>query len=229
MSLEQLLQQPSIWRGNESAARARAILPAGMDALTSWLPGGGWPVGSVVEILSDSQGVGELRLIAPALARLSRLNWHDQGSEGEDEHRDTAAGGLHFLAWISPPYIPYAPGMELLGLQPEHALWVQPRSLDDAWWAAEQSLQSGVCPAVLIWPDSDGFRDPGVRAADREVRRLQIAAESSRSVGFVFRKTNAARQFSPAALRLLVRPHAQGLQLRVIKARGRLPSTPLVL
>jgi protein ImuA len=39
-----------------------------MRRWTPQLPGGGWPQGVVTELLLPHPGVGELRLLAPALA-----------------------------------------------------------------------------------------------------------------------------------------------------------------
>jgi protein ImuA len=41
----------------------------GHPALTAELPGGGWPAGALIELLAPQPGIGELRLLAPVLAR----------------------------------------------------------------------------------------------------------------------------------------------------------------
>src|SRR4051812_39379662 len=40
---------------------------ADFDAL---LPGGGWPVGAITELMPETYGIGELSLLLPALAKL---------------------------------------------------------------------------------------------------------------------------------------------------------------
>jgi protein ImuA len=50
----------------------QAVLASGHAALDAQLPGGGWPVGALTELLLPHPGVGELRLLAPALAALQR-------------------------------------------------------------------------------------------------------------------------------------------------------------
>ncbi|MGH8212063.1 MAG: translesion DNA synthesis-associated protein ImuA, partial [Rhodanobacteraceae bacterium] len=76
-------------------------------------------------------------------------------------------------------------------------------------WAAEQSLRAGCCSAVLLWPK---------QIDERQLRRLQVAADSGRALAFVFRDRKHVQQASPAALRLEIETHPA--QLRVRKCRG---------
>lgn len=83
-----------------------------------------------------------------------------------------------------------------------------------ALWAFEQVLGSGACDAALAW-------SPRVQA--HEVRRLQLAAERGRTLGFLFRPHGAAQESSPAVLRVLiepVRPEAAGVRVTLLKSRG---------
>jgi hypothetical protein len=68
--LQELLAHPSVWRGRSRAAVE--TLPTGFAALDAGLPGGGWPRHGLVEILTPRPGVGELYLLLPVLAALSR-------------------------------------------------------------------------------------------------------------------------------------------------------------
>jgi len=113
------------------------------------------------------------------------------------------------IVLVAPPYLPYAPawhaaGVRLQGLQVIHA------EQRDALWAAEQCLRSGACSAVLCWPSN---------ADDRALRRLQVAAESGQCHGFALRPAQAARNPSPAALRIAIEPTSPR-RLRVLKCRG---------
>src|SRR5262249_61207439 len=69
--LARLLEHPAIWRGT-SVARTE-VLPTGFSALDDRLPGGGWPRSGLIEILVSRFGVGELTLLLPALAAMTRL------------------------------------------------------------------------------------------------------------------------------------------------------------
>jgi hypothetical protein len=54
----------------------------------------------------------------------------------------------------------------------------------------------------------------------RHLRRLQLAAETGAAIGFVFRPLAAAKETSPAALRVQV-SMAQGLpKIDILKCRG---------
>jgi hypothetical protein len=166
------------------------------------LPGGGWPGDALTEVLSAHEGVGEVRLVLPALARV--------------------VGEGRWLAWVGPPYLPYAPALAAAGVDLGRVLLVRPPDGGEALWAVEQALRSGVCGAVLAWPD-------GAVVDGRLLRRLQLAAGVGRAWGVLFRSPERAREPSPAALRLLVEPSRAGMTARILKCRGRGPSTPLRL
>ena len=69
-AIRELLEHPAIWRGR-SAARARTF-PTGFPALDEGLPGGGWPQAGLIEILPTCFGIGELPLLLPTLAAVTR-------------------------------------------------------------------------------------------------------------------------------------------------------------
>ena len=193
LSLDGLLGTRRVWRGSPATVQAPAeALPTGCDALDAVLPSGGWPPGALSEILLPVDGVGELQLAWPVLARLSQA--------GRPVVLVASPYEVHAPAWA-------AAGIDLAHLQRVHA---QPR---DALWATEQCLRSGACGAVLCWPD---------RADDRALRRLQVAAEAGQCIGLAFRPLREARNPSPAALRVSLEPSGEGAprRLRVLKCRG---------
>lgn len=155
------------------------------------LPGGGWPTACLSEILIAHEGIGELRLIGPGLARLS--------NEGKR------------LAWIAPPYLPYAPALDAAGIALSQLLIVRTRTAAEALWAAEQTLRSQACGAVLLWSTT----------CDRTIlRRLQLAAENGHVLAFLFRPPAAQSENSPAALRLRLESADGGLAVHILKRRG---------
>lgn len=187
-SLLDLLQHPAIWRGRSHAAFA--TLSTGYPALDDCLPGGGWPRAGLVEILTPRYGAGELRLLVPALAKLTQL------------------APPRWLAWIAPPFEPFAPALAQSGIAIERQLVVR---TETALWAMEQALGSGACDAALAWPR---------RAQVRSIRRLQIATERGHTLGFLFRELTSARESSPAGLRLVFEPQPRGARLTFLKSRG---------
>ena len=71
VSLDALLQQRRVWKGAGQGV-AVASQPTGHTQLDARLPGGGWPDASLSEILLAAPGSGELQLLWPTLARLTR-------------------------------------------------------------------------------------------------------------------------------------------------------------
>ena len=188
--LARLLEHPAIWRGR-GAARLET-LASGFAALDEWLPGRGWPRSGLIEILTARFGSGELYLLLPALAALTR------------------AASARWCVWVAPPLMPFAPALAAAGVGVDRIAVVGGvRSL----WAFEQVLGSGACDAALAWA-----RQP--KPKPRELRRLQLAAERGRTLGVLFRPRSAAREASPAVLRLGLTPRPTGLALTLVKGRG---------
>lgn len=198
--LEQVLRHPAVWRGRAPSSGGGPVVASGNQALDEALPGGGWPLGALTELLGTAHGAGEVGVLMPALATLTR--------------------GGHLVAWIVPPHIPYAPALEASGLVLSRVLWLRPAGVADALWAAEQVLADAGGGAVLLWADE---------ASDRQLRRLQLAAERGGALGVVFRHTGRAVQPSPAILRAEVMARPGGGALRIIKCRARPPVAPIPL
>ncbi|MBI2311255.1 MAG: translesion DNA synthesis-associated protein ImuA [Betaproteobacteria bacterium] len=190
-ALQQLLQHPALWRGNECARVALPSIPTGFQRLDAVLPGGGWPRGALAEVNAEREGIGEMSLLVPALARLSR-----------EEER--------WLALVNPPRLPYAPALAAGGVALPRLLIVRTESSADALWAAEQALRSGACSAVIAWA--------GV-ANERSLRRLQLAAETGEAWG-VHSSFGQAATSSPAPLRLRVFSKTGEPFVHVLKRRG---------
>lgn len=188
-ALEQLRRHPAIWRRERPSASA---LSTGFPALDAVLPDAGWSMGALTEILVPREGVGELRLVMPALAELSaRGRW---------------------LAWVGSPYVPYAPALAARGIVLSRILWVRSHNSAQQLWSAEQALRSGACAAVLAWP---------TRVPHRRLRRLQLAAESGGAWALLFHREAPPGNGSPASLRLRVAPAVNSLAVEVLKCRGR--------
>ena len=206
-SLQALLQSsPHIWRGRETArVDARS---SGYAALDARLPGGGWPVGALVEIAPKTNGCGELRLTLPALK-----SWCRNGKS---------------VAFVRPPHVPYAPALARYGMTLNSLLWVAADTDEDGQWAAEQLLRDGAA-AVLLWSKAH---------EDRVLRRLQLAAEAGKACAFLYRPPEvwnkassagltrttpvALSQSSPAAVRITLSATNNGsdISLDLMKVRG---------
>lgn len=179
-------------RTGSDGMRAPDVEISGAAALDAALPGGGWLVGSMVEMMPETVGIGELQLLMPTLTRITQSE--------------------RYVALISPPYIPYPAALSQQGLRLEHLLVIRADKPTDTLWACEQTLRCKSFGAVVAWPTT---------IKDKEVRRLQLAAEAGRSIGFLYRSTSAALEASPAATRLRMRSNQDGsLRVDILKCRG---------
>ena len=164
----------------------------GWPELDRVLPGGGWPAGALTELYCPVEGIGEFSLLLPLLVRL------------------TGAGKRVVL--VAPPHLPYSQALSERGVKLDKLVLLSPQSARDTLWAAEQTLRCAAVGLVVAWPQ---------RAHDRELRRLQLAAETSGATMILYRPLREARTFSPAALRMVVQPSGTAsLELEVLKSRG---------
>jgi len=166
------------------------VLGTGFGVLDESLPGGGWPSAGIVEILTAARGIGELRLLVPLLAAL------------------THTLPARWSVLVAPPFEPFPPALVAHGIALESLLVVRTTT---PLWAVELALRSGSCAAVLAWVE---------RARPRHLRRLQLAAEQGRTLGFLLRLESALKESSPASLRILLEPTRDGARLKLIKSRG---------
>lgn len=125
--LEEL--HPSIWRASQLGRATTECVDTGYPPLSNQLVGNGWPTGALVELLVQQPGIGEMRLLGPALARVA--------------HRK--------IVLLQPPHSPNTIALAGLGVSPSSVVWVMPKTTADAVWAAEQILRSGSCGALVYW------------------------------------------------------------------------------
>jgi len=185
-----------LWCGREPN-RSQRTLTTGHKPLDARLPGGGWPVGALTELIVDQPGLGEFSLLFPALSRLSS---NDQ-----------------WLILIDPPWIPYPAALHGHGLALERLLLIRTGNARESLWACEQALHASQGGAVLAWPEQAGFA---------RLRRLQLAAEAGAKLAFLFHPQQALAAASPAALRLHLQSDELGTRIDILKCRGARPSEP---
>lgn len=199
LSLESL--HPSLWRGSQLARGGPRTVDTGYAALSVELPGGGWPLGGLVELLVPHMGCGEMRVLAPALA--------------------ATGSARRPLAFVAPPQPPHACALAGLGVPLDALLWLRASSGVNALWAAEQALRTGCCGALLLWHQN---------ARADALRRLHLAAARAGDTLFVmFRPLAAVQQPSPAVLRLALHPSPGGVSVEIVKRRGPARGEPLAL
>jgi len=203
---------PALWRAHQLGRSGAAGVASGFAALDAQLPGGGWPVGVLTELLLPHAGVGELRLLAPALVALQQQRC---------------------VMWVDPPAAPCAWALAALGIDMQRLVLVRSRSslqprarallpAADMLWALEQALKSGHLGAVLGWL-------PARLPADA-LRRLQLAAQAHAGPVFLLRDAQQRSQPSAAPLRLLLASAGPDLlRVTLLKRRGPPLLQPLTL
>ena len=198
-ALASVLAHPAVWRGGDCAPEP-AVLPSGFAAVDRVLPGGGWPQGALTEVLLAREGIGEIRLMLPALARVQ--------AQGRS------------VVWIAPPHRPYAPALAAAGLDLARLLVVRCRDPKEALWAYEQSLRAPECGAAFAWLATQD---------ERCLRRLQVAAREGRTWAVLWRRPGQPGRAQAAPLRLALAPDQSSLAIRVLKRRGAELPQPIVV
>jgi len=192
-----------VWRADQLGDAGVAALPSTFPELDVHLPGGGWPLGMLTELIAREPGIGELRLVVPVLRRLTR-------------ERKVAI-------LLGPPHVPYAPALASFGIDLDYLIVVQAVQAADRLWAVEQALRSASFGTLLAWL-------PHERTRPEHLRRMQLAAQGTRGPVFLFRHLPAQFEASPAPLRLLLLPRpGQRLSVQLLKRRGPVLAQPLLL
>jgi protein ImuA len=188
-----------VWHADELGLADAQVVATGHAALDAELPGGGWPVGAMTELLQSTPEAHVWRLLLPALAQAVE-----------------ARGGPVVL--IGAPCEPCGPSLAAQGLPVEALMWVKSDASAARLWACEQALRCADVAAVLAWL-------PQARVG--ELRRLQLAAAQHDVLLFVCRPESAAQGASPARLRLQV--ERCETELRILKRRGPPLAAPVML
>ena len=189
----------AIWCADQMGSYQTAVMPSGYRVLDAELPNGGWPSAALIELLLQQPGIGEIRLLRPALTVIARKRR---------------------IALVQPPYLPQVAAWSAWGLPPERLLWIKTKRSADALWSAEQILRNGSCGALLLW-------QPHIRS--EALRRLHLAAQGSETVFWMLRPLATAQDSSPAPLRLGLRAARAGLEIDIVKRRGPVRSEALYL
>ncbi len=184
-----------VWHADELGLADAQVVATGHAALDAELPGGGWPVGAMTELLQATPEAHVWRLLLPALAQAVQ-----------------ARGGPVVL--IGAPYEPCGTALAAQGLPVEALMCVRSDAPAARLWACEQALRCAEIAAVVAWL-------PQARVG--ELRRLQLAAAQHEVLLFVCRPESVALSASPARLRLRAERCADDpaqIALHILKRRG---------
>ena len=156
---------PGLWRGSQLGGGRTRVVTCGNASLATELPGGGWPQGTLTDLLLQQPGCGEIRLLRPAL--------------GELEGRP--------VMLLQPPHRVQPAAFAWWGLAAENVSVLRAGKTADALWAAEQVLRAGTCAALVFWqshvrPESLRRLHLAAQSADTlffMVRPLAVASDAS--------------------------------------------------
>ncbi|MDD1783193.1 translesion DNA synthesis-associated protein ImuA [Enterovibrio sp. ZSDZ35] len=134
-----------IWTANRLYQPQTHCRPSGHALLDEKLDGG-WPESGVVELQLPCFGIGELRLVLPAIAR--------------------ALEDSELTVFATPPGEINPIALCQAGLNLEKVV-ILDTSTSSSLWCVEQALKSGCCRSAVLW---------GEALSVTQARRLQLAA-----------------------------------------------------
>ncbi|TQV85849.1 translesion DNA synthesis-associated protein ImuA [Aliikangiella coralliicola] len=190
-TISQLLQNDGIWQASQKN-NLRLAMSTGYAELDRQLHYSGWPQGAISELLLSHNGIGEIRLLSPLLARLNQKPG--------------------YITWVNPPYLPYAPALVNQRLKLDKQVIVKTSTVQETIWAAQQAMASTASSAVLVWLPK--------KVLGNEIRKLSLAAKAGKCWGILLRHQSLSQQSSPATLRVILQVRQQKHLLSIIKQPG---------
>jgi len=177
-SLEQFINNHSntlagkIWRGTQTHQISKGkqkLVDTGFTELNAALHGSGWPIKSMTELGLSYDGIGELRLLLPALRQLQEHSLQKN------------------IILVNPPYLPFAPAWAKEGIQVDRLTIINTNNIKDTLWSIEHCISAECCAAVLGWTGRYNINT-------QELRRLQLATEKSNTWNVLLRHINILKQ-----------------------------------
>ena len=89
-----------LWRGADTKQEIQKSINTGYEVINQQLHRQGWPLGTVNEFGIKQHGIGELRLLMPALRALQKGVLQKESSQATSELRN--------IILIAPPYLPFS-------------------------------------------------------------------------------------------------------------------------
>lgn len=197
----------AVWHADALARSHTQVVPTGDAVLDAQLPGGGWPVGALTEILQTPGVHSEWRLLLPALAR----------------------SGRGPVVLVGAPQLPFAPALAAQGLHPQRLLWVTEPAATTRLWVAEQALRCAEVDAVLAWlPQARSDQLRRLQMAAAEHSKLLFVLRPAQAQ---WDASPAALRLcvAPAGQGAQGTPPGDALEVQVLKRRGPPLTQPLHL
>jgi protein ImuA len=203
-----------VWHAHALSQAALPVLATGDAALDAQLPGGGWPIGALTEILQPPGVHSEWRLLLPALVHC----------------------GHGPVVLVGAPHLPFAPALAAQGLAAQRLLWVRTPAADARLWACEQALRCAEVNAVLAWlpqARSDQLRRLQMAAAEYSkllfVMRPEAAQDDASPAALRLHLQPHAALTTQGTAASPPRLPSDALQLHLLKRRGPPLDQPLHL
>lgn len=196
-----------VWHAHALAVSHAQVVCTGDAVLDAQLPGGGWPVGAMTEILQPPGVHSEWRLLLPALAR----------------------SGSGPVVLVGAPQVPFAPALAAQGLHAQRLLWVTESAAATRLWVAEQALRCAEVDAVLAWlPQARSDQLRRLQMAAAEHHKLLFALRPAQAQ---WDASPAALRLcvAPAGAGAQDTSPGDALEVQVLKRRGPPLSRPLHL
>ncbi|MDP2367745.1 translesion DNA synthesis-associated protein ImuA [Rhodoferax sp.] len=204
-SLASAFGAAAVWRADELARPPGSVLATGHALLDRQLPGGGWPVGAMVEVLQAQSGQNEWRLLLPALQR----------------------SPVGPVVLVGAPHVPFGPGLAAQGLDLQRLLWITTAEPAARMWACEQALRCAPVAAVLAWlPQARADQLRRLQMAAAQYRKLLFVMRSAQAQGEASPAVLRLLLTAPAAS---AGEPGDALCVHILKRRGPPLDHPLVL
>jgi hypothetical protein len=202
-------------RSIEETVRGREeqpIFSTGIAPLDRLLPDGGLRRGMLIEWLPAGDEDGGASIMALLTAKSSADGVRSAECGMRSEEASSQSEICHQKSEIVPPSAFqtlvlidrhgtfYPPAAAAWGIPLANIILLRPTNPRDESWALDQALRSPAISAVLAWPH---------RLDGCAFRRLQLAAESSGTIGVLVRPASARKEPTWADVRLQVGPLCQ--------------------
>jgi hypothetical protein len=184
-----------LWQASQHTRSIGDKLPTGLSDLDDAL-NGGFPNRGVVRI-NSTMGIGEWLLCTPVI------------QQRQQDQRQ--------LFIIAAPMTVNSAMLIEQGIPLERTFFIQVNTRDEALWACEQCLSSGVAHSVLLWHE---------QLSIGQAKRLEVAAEQGDSLLMLFQYQQYSQPL-PISLSMSLNRQQHSLLVSIDKQRGGWPVTSI--
>ena len=185
--IQKLIEKQLVWKATEGTKKKEKKIPSGFLNLDEAI--GGWPSSNVIELIHKEEGIGEISILTPLMARLSKTT-------------------NSWIVLVNPPYIPYAPSITARDINLSKILVIQSNHHCEMLWAMEQALSAQDCSIVIGWPK---------QINERTIRKFKAAARQGETIGFYIIDPKQSLVNSSVSHKILVEKKSLDIQISILK------------